>query len=228
MKFRIKDIFKKIVDVKSIFIRIKKEYSVIKPYIIKKYRYLKEEIAATRVRMSNDPKEKNRILLLALSALFIFDYAVISYHIDKNIFDIFPSIPAIDSSKKINIYIPAAGCREIISEKRRIHSGLDEENLVRRLFDLVADGSYYENTSENVPVTFLIKKIWFVESENGDGRVCVIDLSPAMLGKEISVVKGSEQMFRDSLEKTVTENVPGVKRVLLLEKGVPFKKLWEI
>jgi len=42
------------------------------------------------------------------------------------------------------------------------------------------------------------------------------------------VVKGSEQMFKESLEKTITENVPGIKKVILLEKGVPFRKLWEI
>jgi len=67
-----------------------------------------------------------------------------------------------------------------------------------------------------------------VDGENKDGRICVIDLSPVILEKEINVVKGSEQMFRESLEKTITENIPGIKKVILLEKGVPFKKLWEI
>ena len=64
--------------------------------------------------------------------------------------------------------------------------------------------------------------------ENGEGKVCVIDLSPATLEKDMNVVKGSEQMFKESLEKTITENVPGIKKVILLEKGVPFRKLWEI
>jgi len=51
---------------------------------------------------------------------------------------------------------------------------------------------------------------------------------PVMLEKEIVVVKGSEQMFREALEKTIIENIPGIKKVILLEKGVPGKRLWEI
>jgi hypothetical protein len=178
--------------------------------------------------MDSDVKERNRILLLAISSLFIFDYIMFSYHIDKNIFDVFPSVPVIESRKTVNIYVPSEGCKEILAEKRVIYSGLEDENLVRRFFDLVAAGSYFENTSENVPVRFLIKQIWLVDEESGDGKICVIDLSPATLEKSINVVKGSEQMFRESLEKTITENMPGIKKVILLEKGVPFRKLWEI
>lgn len=197
-------------------------------FIQDKYKNIKKEIYATKIRMDQDVKEKNRIILLALSFLFILDYMMVSYHIDKNIFDIFPSIPVLADRKTVNIYIPSEGCREILMEKREIYSDLEDESLVQRLFNLVADGSYFENTSENVPVNFLIKKIWIVNNENGDGRICVIDLSLAALEKDINIVKGSEQMFKESIEKTIIENVHGVKKVIILEKGVPFRKLWEI
>ena len=228
----LKDKIKKIAKIRASFPEIKsktvKAYSDLKIFALNKFESTKKEIAETKVRMDNDVKERNRIILLALSSLFFLDYLMFSYHIDKNIFNIFPSIPVLESKKKVNIYIPSEGCKNVISEKREIYTGLEDENLVQRLFDLVAEGSYFENTSENVPANFLIKKIWLVDDEDGDGRVCVIDLSPAILEKDTTVVKGSEEMFKESLEKTITENVPGIKRVILLEKGVPFRKLWEI
>jgi hypothetical protein len=100
--------------------------------------------------------------------------------------------------------------------------------LVKKLFSLVAAGSYYENNALNVPVKYTIKKVWITGTESGDGRICAIDLMPAILGKDIKVVKNSEVLFRESLEKTIVENVPGIKKVIVLEKGVPFRKLWEI
>lgn len=224
MNFNIKDKIK-ISEIKG---KITEFYRLAKIFTLNKYEEIKKEIAATKIRMESDVKEKNRIVLLALSSLFILDYFMFSYHIDKNIFDIFPSIPVLEGKKTVNIYIPSEGCTEILAEKREVYSSLENESLVQRLFDLVADGSYFENTSENVPADFLIKKIWLVDAENGEGKVCVIDLSPATLEKEIIVVKGSEQMFKESLEKTITENIPEIKKVILLEKGVPFRKLWEI
>lgn len=220
--------FKNMINFSEIKSKVNESYSRLKSFAINKYEIFKAEIAATKIRMAEDVREKNRIILLALSFLFVFDYLMVSYHIDKNIFNIFPSIPALEDKRTVNIYIPSEGCKEIISEKREVYSRLEGENLVQRLFDLVADGSYFENTSENVPAHFLIKKIWLVDGENGEGKICVIDLSPATLDKDMIVVKGSEQMFRESLEKTITENVTGIKKVILLEKGVPFRKLWEI
>jgi len=228
LKDKIKKTVKFRINISEIKTGIKTAYGDAKVFILNLYETVKKEIAETKVRMDNDVREKNRIILLALSSLFILDYIMFSYHIDKNIFNIFPSIPVLESKKTVNIYIPSEGCKTIIAEKRKIYSGLESENLVRRLFDLVADGSYFENTAENVPVKFLIKNIWLVDNESGEGRVCVIDLSPAILEKDTIGVKGSEDMFKESLEKTITENVPGIKKVILLEKGVPFRKLWEI
>jgi hypothetical protein len=228
LKDKMKAIMKNKIKFSELKTRITTARANVKLFVLNAYENIKKEIAATKIRMDNDVREKNRILILALSALFLLDYMMLSYHIDKNVLDIFPSIPVLEDKKTVNIYIPSEGCKEILVEKREIYSDLENESLVQRLFNLVADGSYFENTSENVPVDFLIKKIWLVDGENGEGKVCVIDLSPATVEKDMNIVKGSEQMFRESLEKTITENVPGIKKVILLEKGVPFRKLWEI
>ena len=218
VKMKISDIKNKII---SAFVKLKYLVSYI-------YNNIKKYINDTKTEMANSEKEKNRVYILAVSSIFLFIYIMFSYHIDKNIFNIFPSIPLLEDKKSINIYIPSEGCKEILTEKREIYSKLKNESLVERLFQLVCDGSYFENTSENVPVDFLIKKIWIIDEENGDGKVCVIDLSPIILNRDIHVVKGSEQMFKEAFEKTVTSNMPEIKKVILLEKGVPFRKLWEM
>ena len=215
---KISDIKNKII---SPFVRVKEIISHI-------YKNIKKYISDTKSAMASSEKEKNRVLILAASSLFLLIYIMFSYHIGKNIFNIFPSIPALEDKKTINIYIPAKGCKEILTEEREIYSKLKSESLIEKLFNLVCNGSYFENTAENVPADLLIKKIWLVDAENGDGKVCVIDISPVILDKDIHVVKGSEQMFKDALEKTITSNIPEIKKVILLEKGVPFRKLWEM
>jgi hypothetical protein len=192
------------------------------------YSSYREKVIEIIELMKRDPKEKTRIIILLVSAMFLIDYIMFSLHVDKNILDIFPSIPVLESKDEINIYIPSEGCKEILSEKRKIETDIDEDILVKKLVALVAEGSYFENTSSNVPVKLLVKNVWITPDENGGGNVCLIDISPVILEREIAIITGSEQMFRESLEKTVKENVPGITRVILLEKGVPFRKLWEI
>lgn len=192
------------------------------------YSSYREKVIEIIELMKRDPKEKTRIIILLVSAMFFIDYIMFSLHVDKNILDIFPSIPVLESKDEINIYIPSEGCKEILSEKRKIETDIDEDILVKKLVALVAEGSYFENTSSNVPVKLLVKNVWITPDENGGGNVCLIDISPVILEREIAIITGSEQMFRESLEKTVKENVPGITRVILLEKGVPFRKLWEI
>ncbi len=177
---------------------------------------------------SKTKQERTRIAILVLSSILFLDYVLFSYQVESNIFNIFPAIPVIENKIKINIYIPSEGANEIISEEREIHDDLEEEVLVKKLFSLVAAGSFYENTALNVPVRYTIKKIWFVEAEDKKGKLCLIDLMPAILGNDIKVVKNSETLFKESLEKTIVENIPGVEKVMVLEKGIPFKKLWEI
>ena len=215
----------KISDIKN---KIISSLAKLKEFILHIYKNIKNYISNKKTEMANSEKEKNRIYILATASLFLLIYIMFSYHIDKNIFNIFPSIPLLEDKKTINIYIPSEGCKEILTEEREVYSKLEDESLIEKLFNLVCAGSYFENTSENVPIDLLIKKIWIVEAENGDGKVCVIDLSPIILDKDIHVVKGSEQMFKDALEKTITSNVPEIKKVILLEKGVPFRKLWEM
>ncbi len=197
---------------------------LVKQYFSAFRKKIEEIIAAAKA----DIKERNRIMLLTISGLFFFGYLMMCLLVDKNIFDIFPPVPAIKQYKTISIYVPSDGCTEIVKEQVRVYSAIEDDKLVHRLFYLVADGLKQENTRFNVPAEFIIKKIWIVESEDGNGKTCVIDLMPVMLQKEITVVKGSEQMFRGALEKTIVENVPGIKKVILLEKGIPNKRLWEI
>ena len=194
----------------------------LKAFISSIYNKIKIFINDTKAEMDKSEKEKNRVYILTASSLFLLIYIMFSYHVDKNIFNIFPSIPPFENKRTINIYIPSEGCTEILTEKRKIYSSLKNESLIERLFELVCTGSYFENTSENVPVDLLIKKIWIADG------VCVIDLSPIMLDRDIQVIKGSEQMFKEALEKTITTNMPEIKKVILLEKGVPFRKLWEM
>jgi hypothetical protein len=177
---------------------------------------------------SKEKKEKIRIAVLTLSSILFLDYVMFSYHVESNIFDIFPSIPVVEDKVEVDIYIPSEEATEIISESREIHNNLEKEVLIKKLFSLVAAGSYYENTALNVPVKYTIKKIWISDTESGDGRICTIDLMPAIIGKDIAVVKNSEALFREALEKTILENVQGIKKVMILEKGVPFRKLWEM
>lgn len=209
-------------------INIKESYQKIKKYIIEYYTIFKEKVLETAELMKRDKREKTRITILLVSAVFVIDYAMISYHIDKSFFNIFPSIPAIENKDRINIYIPSEGCKEIITEKREINTGVDDEILVKKLVALVAEGSYFENTASNVPVKLLVKNVWLTMDENGGGRVCLIDISPIVLEREIPIIPGSEKMFKDSLEKTVKENIKNITRVVFLEKGVPYRKLWEI
>lgn len=192
------------------------------------YSIYRLKVIETIELMKRDKREKTRIMIILVSALFVIDYAMFSYHVDKNIFDIFPSIPVIESKDEINIFIPSEGCREIISEKREINTDVADDILVKKLVSLVAEGSYFENTASNVPVKLLVKNVWITPDENGGGNVCLIDISPVIIEREIAIIAGSEQMFRESLEKTIKENIPGITRVLLLEQGVPFRKIWDI
>ena len=177
---------------------------------------------------AKDKKERNRISILMLSGIMFLNYIMFCYHVESNIFNIFPSIPVIEKKEVINIYIPSEGAMEIISEEREIYQGLSEEILVKKLFSLVSAGSYYENTAINVPVRYIIKKVWITDADGSDGYTCAIDVMPEILDGDISVVENSEILFRKALEKTIVENIPHVKRVILLENGVPFRKLWEI
>jgi hypothetical protein len=182
---------------------------------------------ATIARAKSDPRERNRVLIIALSLVFILDYLMFSLHIEKNIFDIFPSVPLLDRYQSVTVYLPSIDKNGIFEELREIPEYETDEGTVKHLFTLVSKGSIYENTSISVPVTMRVRKIWFVGS-GGGGRDCVIDVDAEPLVGDGLVIKGSESLFRKALEKTIIRNIDSVKSVTYLEKGIQGRPLWEM
>lgn len=182
---------------------------------------MKEQAQFIREKVSSDEIERNRFLVLVISIIFIFDYLVFCYHTEKSPFDIFPAIPVLDDSREVTVYVPALDGKSILKETRRV-SVFNREGFVRVLFQMVVKGSYYENTSAMVPVKINIRKIWFHDD------ACIIDMMLVSLDSTAEIIPGSEKVFRESLGKTITENIPSTKRVILLEQGIPFKNIWEI
>ena len=73
--------------------------------------------------------------------------------------------------------------------------------------------------------------IKMTESKFQMWRACVaaIWLDGKISKEELKWAKDRIQALAFSPEqKTIIENVPGIKKVILLEKGVPGKSLWEI
>ncbi|HSV96839.1 MAG TPA: hypothetical protein VLM75_07885 [Spirochaetota bacterium] len=175
-----------------------------------------------RRTLDGDPLRKNRFLVLSISLLLIFDYMMFCYHADKNVFDIFPALPKLDLRERRSIYIPANDGKSLLKETRRIESPEEKDRFAELLFRMVAKGSIYENTSGAVPVDTFVRTVWV------RGDTCYIDAGLAVLRDNAHVISGSEDNFRTALEKSIVENIPSIKRVVLLEKGVPLKRLWEV
>ena len=175
-----------------------------------------------------DRKEKTRRLILLFSFMFLFDYLMYCLHTDKNIVDIFPEIPALDHARQVSVYVPSLDGISLIQEKRSIPVYDSDEKTAKALFEFVVKGSLFENTAMAVPVDLFVRKTWIYKRGNGNGKVCVFDFEPAELRKNATVITNSENLFKLALEKTITKNIPSVKAVLLLEKGVPGTSLWEL
>lgn len=172
--------------------------------------------------LDGDTLRKNRFLVLSISLLLIFDYMVFCYHADKNLFDIFPALPKLDLRERCSIYIPANDGKSLLKETRKIDAPEDKDRFAGLIFRLVSKGSIYENTSGAVPVDTYVRTVWL------RGDTCYIDSGLAVLRDNATVIPGSEKNFRTALEKSIIENIPSIKRVVLLEKGVPLKPLWEV
>ncbi len=183
---------------------------------------IRERILAYKERVSSDNIERNRFLVLFVTLLFIFDYLVFCYHTDKNPFDIFPVLPVLEDKKLINAYLPYLDGKSILKESRRVSVIDNDEGFIRLLFKIVVKGSYYENTAAVVPVDIRIRGIWIYEG------TCIIDLTLATIVDNIEIIPGSENTFRRALEKTITENIPSIERVIILERGIPGKSIWEM
>jgi len=172
-------------------------------------------------------KERNRLLILAVSCLFILDYLAFFYHIDKNIFDIVPLLPELDLRNTAEIYLPSNYNMSVIAEKRMVPEFDNDERMAEFLFKNVVRGSIYENTSVMVPCGLFIRKIWIYTDDKNE-RTCVFDVSPDLLKSNAASIKGSEALFIDALTKTITVNIPSIKKVIMVNNGIPDRIVWDI
>lgn len=180
--------------------------------------------------LKNDKKERNRILILFIGGLFIYDYILFSYHTDKNIFDIFPSIPVLDERVSINIYLPSLDGKTLLNESRLVPKFNSNERFVKYLFSQVVKGSLYKNTSKTVPVDIVLRNIWIPESKDDTSLsgMCIVDIETSILNDEFDLIAGSEGLFKSALEKTIIENIKDISKISILVQGIPDAFLWEI
>ena len=173
-------------------------------------------------KIESDKPTGNRFIMTLIGGLFLLNYLAFCYHTDKNPFYIFPSLPLLDERNPINVYLPDIDGETILKEERVISRLDDNKGFIRLLFNIVIKGSYYENTSPAIPIDTYIRKIWIRD------EICIIDLGLSIINYNLKIIKGSETIFKISLEKTISENIPTIKKVILLEQGIPEKPLWEI
>lgn len=167
-----------------------------------------------------DTKKRYRTLLLAISIVCIIDYLAISILTDKNILDIYPSLPALDTRDTIDIFVADLDAKSILKETREVSLPADNEGKVRRLVKLVAEGSEFENTRAIVPVDIVVRHVWFYDN------VCIIDCELGAIEGQVPYIPDSFNAFNKALEQTINRNIPSITRVVLLEHGVYGKNLW--
>lgn len=172
--------------------------------------------------------ERNRMLVLFFAGLFFLDYAIYCFHVEKNPFDIFPSLPVLEQQTDISVYLPSPDGENYFEETRSIPADLSEKGYVSYLFDVVAGGSFYRNTSTAVPADLLVKDIFLYEEPGTGERLCVIHIDPVLIDPGRTIVKGSEELFKAMVEKTIIVNLPEINKVYILERGIAGKKLWEL
>jgi hypothetical protein len=175
--------------------------------------------------IKSDIPERNRFMMIFLASLFLFDYLLFCHISARNPLDIFPSIPLLEHKKLINVYLPDIDGKSILKEAREISIPDDKEGFAKMLTDIVINGSNVDNTSIAIPVVLFNRKIWFSQD------ICIIDFVPSL--PEAEIIKGtkklftySDMIFKESLEKTITENIPSIKKIILLEMGIPGRSLW--
>ncbi len=195
-------------------------------YMKDRYSHIKTRIEADVERLSAwygsaSKRDRNRFLILLISLLFIMDYLMFCYHADKNVFNIFPSIPLLDTKSTIKVYLPDVDGKSILREIRKVDVQDEKEEHIKSLFNMVVQGFYFDNTSHLVPVNTFVRKVWVY------GDQCVIDVDLSEIKDDVKVVPGSEETFKKALDQTIRENVPSVKSVQILVNGLPGRVLWE-
>jgi len=191
-----------------------RRYKQFRAYVIERYRTFMQWHGSLELR------KQNRITLLIISIVLICDYFMICGLAGKNPASIFPSLPVLDFRDKVTVYLPSAE-GSLLKETRLIDTPSSNEEFIRRLVRFVIEGSAYENTRIMTPIQGDVRKIWLYNDE------CYIDVRLETLASDAPIVTGSEKIFREALTKTVTDNVKNVKKVLVLENGIPNKNLWE-
>ncbi len=167
-----------------------------------------------------DTKKRYRMMLLAVSIVCIVDYVAISILTDKNIFDIYPSLPALDTRETIDIFVADLDAKSILKETREVLLPRDNESKVRRLIKLVAEGSEFENTRAIAPIDIVVRHVWFYDT------TCIIDCELGTIEGQVPYIPDSFKAFNTALEQTINRNIPGITRVVLLEHGIYGKNLW--
>ena len=174
-------------------------------------------------KLKSDISERNRFLMILLFSVFIFDYLLFCYISARNPLNIFPDIPLLEKKQAINVYLPDIDGKTILKERRELSIPEKKEGYARILINIVITGSDIDNTSVSVPVNLFKRKIWFTDD------MCIVDFDPALVkdSKERKkIIANSEALFRESLEKTILENIPDVKKLIFLERGIPGRTMW--
>ncbi|MDA3899485.1 MAG: GerMN domain-containing protein [Spirochaetes bacterium] len=178
------------------------------------------KIKEYRKLIRRDSRERNRFLLLAVSLMLILNYSLYCLHVDKNIFDIFPAFPVLDKRVEISIYLPNVDGETLLSETRLVDSSFTPEKTIAFLVSETVTGSQYENTRIVVPIECKVRMVWIYDS------ICYIDTRLETLKPETPVLPGSEQNFKNAVEKSVKENFPNITKVEFLQNGLYNRNLW--
>ncbi|MFC1671389.1 hypothetical protein ACFL20_13430 [Spirochaetota bacterium] len=188
---------------------------------------IKVWIAGFKQRVASDGRERRRFFILLLSSIFFLDYIMFCYITQKNVLDIVPALPVLSGKNKIDVYYPDIKGKSVFKEKVEVPQFESKERYAKFLFKVVAEGSSFQNTAIIIPVTPFVRKVW-IHDNVSSGKLCVIDLEPMILNNNSIVVSGAEAAFKKAVGETIKSNIPGIKEVLFLERGVPNKSLWEV
>lgn len=173
-----------------------------------------------------EQKERNRRLIILFASIAILDYVMFCLHTDKNVADIFPSLPLLSSERDVTVFLPSPDGVNLITEQRTVPRYGSDEKTAGALFNIVVRGSRYDNTSMAVPAELFLRRVWMLRERSAES-LCVFDVEPTMLPRDAKVAANSEGLFKKALEKTIISNIPTVKKVLVMEKGIPGTVLWE-